>query len=405
MRVLIDQQYHLGHHYAYVKHLLPELLSISGDVHVAITSSGSASKEFTNYLSPFQSVRFDVLHEEANPSLPMSDRLRVHQSFRGAVDRVRPDYVLIPSGDAQSTAMALYRWTARGHAPGRVPTEVGIHFGTGRAAHGRKSQMRDLANAVNLGLSGVRRVHLVNQLFYEESRRLPIVGRYFSTVPHPVPAPTPLSKQDARRLLSIPETGRYIGLAASLDSRKAIPEFLAAFRTASTRTDERVLLAGWMNPSHSAVIERDFGDLIAGDRLMLKTGFLDTATYQAALAALDVVCTPYPRFYGLSSTLLEGLAAGRPILANAAGWSDAMVSRFGLGWTCDVLNHQAFVAAIRHALDNFETHQETEPIRRLLRYHTPENFARSWTEGIRGAAGLPAKHPLRWEWVQAAQSG
>lgn len=398
MRVLIDQQYHLGHHYSYVRHLLPAVTALADDVVVAITAVGAQSKEFQTYLSEFTSVRFETVHAEAEPSLPMRDRIKVHKSLRQAVESIQPDYVLIPSGDAQATAMSLYRWTGRGHVPKSVPTEVGIHFGSGAA--GGKTHIRDLMNAVNLGAAGLRRVHLVNQLFYEECINLPLIGRRFSTIPHPTPTPVKLSKHESRRRLGIPEDGRYIGLAASLDSRKAIGEFLAAFRAASSSPKDRVLLAGWMNNTHRATIDQHFADLLRDGRLILLSGFLDAHTYQAAISALDVVCTPYPGFSGLSSTLLEGVAAGRPVLANASGWSQAMVRRFRLGWTTDVLNHQAFTAAIRKGLAQFEDYRETEAIRRLLLFHTPENFSRTWTQGIKTLRGITDEGPYRWAWVQ-----
>jgi glycosyltransferase involved in cell wall biosynthesis len=150
------------------------------------------------------------------------------------------------------------------------------------------------------------------------------------------------------------------------------------------------------------MIERDHSDLLNEGRLILLNRFVDQATYQDVITALDVVCTPYPRFNGLSSTLLEGVAAGRPILANAQGWSDAVVKRFGLGWTCDVLNHDAFTRAIRTAFDRCDEYTVTPAIERLLAFHAPENFGKIWVAGIRAARGLPSEQPLFWNWVEEA---
>ena len=59
MRILIDQQFHQGHHYQYVGHLLPSLVE-AGEVVVATTGEGQASKEFESFLAPFADrVRFD----------------------------------------------------------------------------------------------------------------------------------------------------------------------------------------------------------------------------------------------------------------------------------------------------------------------------------------------------------
>ncbi|HET9218282.1 MAG TPA: hypothetical protein VFR18_14960, partial [Terriglobia bacterium] len=234
MRVLIDQQFHPGHHYQYVAQLLPAVCGLADDVVVAVTPAGRASVEFEAFLKPFSDrVRFEPILPEGNPGFPLHDRLPMHRALRDAVKRLDPDYVLIPSGDAQATAMALFRWTGRGALPKSIPCEVGIHFGAGRDAS-LKVQLRDVINGWNLGLSGCRKVHLVNHLFFERLRRIPVVGRTFSAVPHPVARPPAVGTLESRRRLGLPEHGRYIGLAGSLDSRKALAEFIAAFRDATS---------------------------------------------------------------------------------------------------------------------------------------------------------------------------
>jgi glycosyltransferase involved in cell wall biosynthesis len=331
----------------------------------------------------------------------MSERWRVHRDFREAVRRLRPEYILIPSGDAQATLMAGYRLAGMGSAPGRLPCEIGIHLGSGAPAAGLKTRVRDQLNGLNLSLSGVRCVHFVNFLFFERIARL-APSRAFSVMPHPVlPAP-PMEKAASRRLLGIPEDGRYIGLAASIDSRKAVLELLTAFR-AVAGPGERALLAGYINNTHWDTITGKFGDLVANGRLFVIRRFLSQTEYQAALSALDVVCTPYPRFSGLSSTLLEGVAAGRPILADDFGWSAEVVRRFRLGWTCDVLNQAQFNSAVRRALDGADAYRRSDGAERLLAFHTVQNFIDHWMLGIDRALGRPARSVKTWEWVSRGE--
>ena len=400
MKVLIDQQFHLGHHYQYLAHLLPALTQMVPEVVVAITAAGRASTEFSSFLTEFtQHVTFMPVLPEASPGVPLNERWRVHQDLREVVRRVRPDYVLIPSGDAQSTLMAPFHLSGLGSVPGRIPCEIGIHFGLGAAATSPKARLKDKAIQMNLALSGARRVHVVNFLFYEAAASSPLWRQRFNLMPHPVPDNPRLSKSESRRLLGLPEAGRYIGLAASIDSRKAIREFLEAFRAATTRADDRLLLAGFVNPTHMRTIDESFGDLIRADRLFVRNGFVSNETYQTVLTALDVVCTPYPVFAGLSSTLLEGLAAGRPVLANKAGWCEAVVDRFGVGWTCDVLDHADFTRAVREALDGSGAYVETEKARRLLAFHSPQNFASTWCNGIGQALGAAPSTVRSWTWA------
>jgi glycosyltransferase involved in cell wall biosynthesis len=400
MKVLIHQQFHLGHHYQFVQCLLPELAKVA-DVIVAVTPQGRQSIEFSTFLEPFSDrVRFDASVPEASPWLPLKERLQIHRDMRATVRRIRPDYVLMPSGDAQATAMGLYAVCGLGAVPRHVPCEVGIHLGTGNVADASaKTRLKDSLNRLSLAASGLKRVHLINLLFYEQARASG--GRLARTavlMPSPTPANPCLSKVESRRRLNLPEEGRYMGLAASMDSRKAIPEWLAAFREVS-RHNERVLLAGWMNASNLRVIEESFADLTTTGKLIVRNGFMDHATYQTVLTALDVVCTPYPRFAGLSATLLEGVAAGRPVLANAYGWSGAIVERFNLGWTCNVLDHGEFSTTIRRALDEADLPRDSEARRRLMSFNSPANFAASWTQGVCEALGAETPFVRSWEWV------
>jgi glycosyltransferase involved in cell wall biosynthesis len=400
LKVLIDQQFHLGHHYQYLAHLLPVLGPIVDQVVVATTEEGQKSVEFKTLLAPLagRSISFEPILPAASPWMPMNERWRVHRDLRDAVRKVRPDYVLIPSGDGQTTMMGLARLSGLGAVPGRIPCEVGIHFGTGASALRRQDRVRDFLNQLNLVAASLERVHLINLLFYEQVRARRPHDRRFVLMPHPVAANPRLSQTESRRRLQLPEAGKYIGLAASIDSRKAVSEFLAAFRAAA-RPNERLILAGGITETHLRKIEASFSDLLKDGRLIMLQGFLDPDVYQTVLSALDVVCTPYPRFAGLSATLLEGVAAGRPVLANAFGWSQAVIERFKLGWTCDVLDHAAFTRTVRQALDRAVEYQESEATKRLLAFHAPSNFAESWVQGIRERLGRSNAAVCPWEWV------
>lgn len=402
MKVLVHEQHHIGHHYNYLRHLLPRLADLVEEVVVAITPEGQRSEEFQTFLAPLEGrLSFAPILPEADARTPLRERWRLHRTLRHTVKQLKPDYVLAPTGDSYSTVMGLYRLAGVGGLPGRVPAEVGIHFGLGAAARTGGERLRDHVRAWGLLLAGWRRVHFVNLLYHEHVQAQ---GGTLATrsllLPDPV-APNPrLSKVDSRLRLGIPEQGRYVGLAAMLDRRKAIGPFVAAFRAAAQPGD-RLLLAGQLHPAHLELLQREHSDLIRQERVVLVNRFLSLHEFQAALTALDVVCTPYPGFGHLSGTLLHGVAAGRPILANDFGWSRAMVRRFELGWTCDVLDHPAFVATLRTALAQAEQYREAEPIRRLLAFHAPSNFAESWLTGLRELRHAPPSAELRpWSWVE-----
>ena len=200
-------------------------------------------------------------------------------------------------------------------------------------------------------------------------------------------------------MIGIPLDGRVIGIAGIIDYRKAVAELLAAFRRSSNRQSDRLLLAGPVDKVHKRTLDEGYRDLVEAGRIIVVDRFLSATENQRALAAMDVVCTPYPGFIALSSVLLEGLAAGRPVLSSNIGWCEAIVKRFRAGWTCDVLNPEDFANALRTALDECEAYRQTDATSRLLAFHAPENFAESFLEGLRAFAKLPPREFRSWSWV------
>jgi glycosyltransferase involved in cell wall biosynthesis len=402
MKVLVYQQFHPGHHYAYLHHLLPRLAAVADEVVVALTPEGRASREFATFLAPFDGlVRFDATLPSGHERVIKNQRFRVYLDVRHAVARIAPDHILIPSGDPHTTVMGLFRFAGVGGMPGRRPAEIGIHFGRGVAATARKDAIKERVDAAKVALAGWDRVHLVNLLFYEQVlQRGGAFARRCTLLPHPVAANPRIGKLESRRRLGLPESGRMIGIVGVIDARKAVGELAAAFRAADLAPSDHLVLIGRLDPRHRAVIDRDFADLTAAGKLITLDRFLSLEEYTSALTALDVVSVPYPGFDALSSVLLEAVAAGRPVLATDRGWSRAVVGRFNLGWTCDILNHEALTGAVRTAMAECEAYEETEAISRLLAFHAPENFAESWLTEIRRRGGLPASSDFRpWSWV------
>jgi hypothetical protein len=237
-----------------------------------VTPAGRRSHEFQSFVAQFEpSVRFEAILPEADPGYPFRERLRLHRDLRAAVEQFKPDHVLIPSGDGQATAMAFYTLAGLGAVPQRIPCEVGIHFGTGQAAASLKARVRDRMNLLNLALSGAKRVHLVNLLFYEAATSLGRFARQrFTLMPHPVSASTPLTNTQARRKLGIPEDGRYIGLGRLTGPQEGDRRIDRGFRDATqTGSSDRLLLAGWMHPDRADAIARDHRDLVDQGRLVL----------------------------------------------------------------------------------------------------------------------------------------
>jgi glycosyltransferase involved in cell wall biosynthesis len=114
---------------------------------------------------------------------------------------------------------------------------------------------------------------------------------------------------------------------------------------------------------------------------------LTVVELQTALAAMDVVCTPYPAHIGSSSIVLRAAAAGRPVVGSDTGWVGETVRRFSLGRVCDVRAPGALARALADALDATSSYAMTDAARRLVAYHTVENYQAHWTARLRERLG------------------
>lgn len=407
MRVQVFEQWRGGHYFNYLECLLPRLSALVDEVVVTMTPFALKSAEFEAKLGSCRSlpnVRFEGGVPGADPALPLGERLQLLLNLRDAVARTRPDYLLVPSADAQTLAMGALGHLGVSLLPKGLPSEATFHCGYGPAIASARHVLKEAV--YRLAYSGCTwsRLNFVNFLYFEHAlgRGCRWSGRA-RLVPDPVPQAPRLTSCEARRLLGIPEEGRYLGLLGSLDARKAIPEMLAAFRTARLGAQDRLLLAGRLDSVFRKLIADEYQDLIRCEKLVVLDRFLGEDELLQGYGALDLVCVAYRDFPGLASLMLKGLAAGRPVLANDFGWSGALVRRFGVGRAARISDPVRFAGAMREALDASADYSESEATKRLLAFHDIGNFADSMLDGVGLAAGKPgADRPVSWNWVLEA---
>ena len=405
MRVLVFEQWRGGHYFNYLTHLIPRLSELAGDVVVAMTERAASDFEPTlRARGAFQNVRFDTSVPEAAPALPARERSKVLGNLRDAVARHAPDYLLVPSADAQTLALGALGHLRIPVLPAHLTSEATFHQGYGPAIAKPKHVLKELAYTLAYSGCTWTRLNFVSFLYYEHAvKRGAGFARRARLVPDPVPNAPRLSRLEARRLLGIPEEGRYVGLLGSLDVRKAVPELLAAFRAARLGATDRLLLAGRLDPDFRALIDRDYADLVRAERVVVLDRFLSDDELVQGYGALDLVSTVYRDFPGLASLLLKGLAAGRPVLAHDFGWSRAVIKRFDVGATCDIESTPRFADSLRSALDASEHYVESEAVKRLLAFHAESNFTETMLEGVRHAAGNRDDVQRKtWDWVLEA---
>ena len=404
MRVLVFEQWHGGHYFNYLEYLIPRLLELADEVVVTLTQRAISSDRFQTQLLPVAAlprVRFEASVPQADPRLPASERLQLLRNVRAAVHQTRPDYLMLPSADAQTLAMGALGHFGIDMLPRGLTSEATFHNGYGPATTSRKQMLKEFI--YRTAYSGCTWTHLsfVNFLYLEHATRENCrwVARA-RVVADPVPDVERLDRIFARRLLGIPEDGRYLGLLGELDHRKAIPELLAAFRAARLGARDRLLLGGRLAPEFRTLIDAEYSELVHSGRIVLIDRFLTDDELARGFDALDVVCATYRDFPGLASLMLKGIRAGRPILAKDFGWTGELVKRFKLGGTVESYDTAPFAESLRLSLEASRHHIETDAIRRLLSFHHPANFVAGMTERLRSATGKPALQPIKtWEWV------
>lgn len=183
-----------------------------------------------------------------------------------------------------------------------------------------------------------------------------------------------------RQQIQVPEGAPLVGMVARLSREKGPDLFVqAASLVAAERRDVHFVLVG-DGPLHDDLAAQ-IDSLGFGDRFHLPGVIPET---HAVYPALDVVCLP-SRIEGQPLTLLEAMAAGRPVVATSVGGIPEIVQMGQTGWLVAqgdaksmserilwLLNHrkeaqQMGRAGRQRAVDCFDLRNQTAMVGQLLR--------------------------------------
>ena len=400
MKVLLFEQWHGGHYANYLNALVPELARLSDKLVIALGENMRHSRQAIESWAARKNVEFAPTLPAVSPGLGMVDRFGAARNLLATLREVRPDFTLLPSADAQSTGTALIHALGFDLRKRFGPIEGTLHYGYGDAAATAKERMKEVVYTQTYKRLPFESVNFVNFDYYEYAvrHRLFAPGRA-RFVGDPVPQPPLIGQQAARKLLGLEGAGRYLGLLGSLDRRKAVPQLLAAFRSARLAADDRLLLAGRLDPEYARLIESSYADLVREGRLVVMNRFLSDAELESGYEALDLATVVYDRFPGLASLALKAVAAGTPVIAHDFGWLRAAVRRFDIGTLTDVFDPAVFASALESALDRQRLDRTSGPLQRLLQFHTEKNFVALMTRGVKQASGQACGPVLDWDWV------
>jgi hypothetical protein len=135
--------------------------------------------------------------------------------------------------------------------------------------------------------------------------------------------------------------------------------------------------------------------------------YLSEQDMRTAIAAMDVVCTPYPPFHpphrghsGSSSIVIHAASQDRFVLGEASGWIGRSIDAFGLGATCRTIDQHEFTHAITTSLDEASGYKPSPAGQRFVAFHSPDNFTAGFTRRVRERMGLPPPiGEVAWAWV------
>lgn len=407
MRVIVFEPDHTGHHLHYLRLLIPAIQTLRErvDLQLVLAHRACEQVEFATHLSDLGQLKI----VEAPFPYTTGIRRAAESKVKGltwAVREVQPDHVILPYGDGLVQMLGARRLTGRNPLPRGAEAEALMMRGTfAYAAQSRlRSRLRRFVWMTSVGAAPLCRVHMLDPLPFDMVRaRGGHLARRVALMADPIEKPEPMTRAEGRSRLGIPTEGRYVGIVGVLNESKGIDRFLAAFRAARLSASDRMLLVGPVADTVRKLLEGPFEALIRAGRIRVIDGYASRARIEAAIAACDVVCTPYPAHIGSATFVIRAAAAGRPVLGSTFGWIGRTVQRFDMGWTCDVDDQTGFAHAIEFSLERSGSYAPTEATRRFLQFHSPENFAAQWTQRLRERLGLPAASGLtEWEWVTAA---
>jgi glycosyltransferase involved in cell wall biosynthesis len=407
MRIVIFEPGEGGHRLQYIASMLPGLAGLA-DVTIGLREDVPQMKDFEIFLGNLDQyggrVTIDASVPAGHPFHWKTQWNRVG-ALRKIVAKADAQRIYIPSADGFAQILGAGHLIGRRGFPRAVPAEALILRG-GFAYLNQQGWRQTLKARVTWWLGAAAPfslVHLLDPVVYERVLRDPAAGSRYRLMPDPVERPQTTDRIAARMALGLPLEGRIVGCAGFIDVRKGIDLLMRAVRSTPGLANDKVLLAGKHFTAVYDFLKGEFAPMVDSGQIISIDRLLTPHEVGLAVAAMDLVCTPYRYHIGSASILIRASVAGRPVLAQNFGWMQYVVNRFKLGETCDVFDPISFGRAIEAGLDRAEQFSLTEAGRRFAEFHSVDNFCAHWAVELRRQLGLPPDPALRsWEWVNQA---
>jgi len=404
MHVVIFEPCPRGHRFTYVKRVINALAPLPVKITLATSPGASDCETYPEQLASLAS-RFEMVdrYPEADPTGKFSFAWNTASSLARAASDLKPDHIIAPSFDGAIELLGAQRLSLLSRSLARTELEAMVMVASW--AYLEHNSLRRWAKrrawAALVGASSARTLHVIDPVVMRAIRALtPRIASRTVLSPDPVEAFPTVSKVEARKRLGIEEGGRLISCVGRLDERKGVDILIRAFRAASLRSDDRLLLVGTHMPEINALLQGEASDLVRAGRIISRDGYVSDEQMVLAIAAADLIGVTYRRHLGSASILIRAAAQGRPILSSDLGWPGETCQRFALGTACTVRDLEMVTRCLREALDASTSFVPHPAAARFVEFHSVDNAQASWSQRVRQRLNLPGLSPPRtWDWV------
>lgn len=378
--------------------------AVTSDVTLCISRDARGTASYDRYVRPLEgrvTVRADIdaprRRSESRLPARLCNRVAHWVFLHRHLRALRPDYVILPSGDRVANMLALL--------PKAVTTGADIEIVLHTSVVGQPGALsvegRLRAQLIPRAPT-VARFHFTDWTQYAEARRrYPSLSRKFRLAPTPVPMADLLGREDARRALGLPVQGRLVAFASQEPLQEMRP-LLELYANHQLPDDWRLMAVGPMHPGVSEYIETELRHQRRDGRVILLEDTAEDVAVFKALSAADLVVgrlTPVP---GVSTTCLRAVVSARRFFSASTPWIDMMAS-LGLGDSFTESSRDAFQGKFKRAVEQSRTPINPELVRRIRRFHSVEHFMEAISDRLRARMGLRGGAAgLTWDWVRDA---
>lgn len=393
MRVLIFEPKFVGHFLGFAALTAEAFAEIGCEVTMLVPTRAKGTTQAEIKLSHLPAnvdVRFEI-------DVPKLYRKWINAEFETealdlALDQHPTDHLVLPSGDFILTGLMKHgklrrRLKALGgvdlvmHSCQQVYPELGV-------------RQRTWCVLDRLAVSLARGIRLLTVDPFATSKasvsHMALLGNPVQPLPHfrEVPENSP-GKAEARERLGLPASSRLLGSIGDLGRRKGTELLIESFARSSPGSNDCLVLFGLLSGTAKETLATH-QDLVESGNIIYRDSFVSDADFCDFFYAMDAIWSGFPHQVGIASTQLFAAEANTPIIASdygAVGW---LTNKYGLG--------RAFpgtIDAMTEAISLFYSAEDWSPDpegrRRLLDYHTTENFKKHITAAIRDR--VPALEP------------